>query len=281
MQPTTTSILIVGAADTGRAPIAVALLRRIAQAHSYQWHIASAGVVGHDDDPLQPAARDALAVLGIDCEEHIARSLTAELVENADLLIAIDSGIARVVRGRYPQARVVTLGELAGRARDIPDPAGMQVGAWLHYSREMEQLLHEGFARIVAMLSGKTAPAPPEPAAAPPLTPPAPAQPPAERQAICTRATRLIDAIQAMPDVIDWPAARGRIQSTLAELVSLVTEPNDLTTLYVEAINLWLTRQTSMPATNQLERLRAAIERVQQPVGQAEVAEVMRWGIEK
>ncbi|OAN46553.1 phosphotyrosine protein phosphatase [Chloroflexus islandicus] len=273
MSPTTQSILIVGAADTGRAPIAAALLRRMAQARGYSWQIASAGVVGHDDDPLQPAARDALAVLGLVLEDHIARSLTNELAAAANVLIAVDSGIARVLRSRYPQATIASLGELAGRARDIPDPAGMQVGAWLQYSREMEQLLREGFARIVALLSGETAPAPPQPAAAPP----APPEPPAERQAICARAIRLLDAIQAMPDVIDWPAARGRIQTTLAELIPLAAAPTDLIALYVEAINLWLARQTTVPAADRLERLRAAIERAHQPVGQAEVAEVMRW----
>lgn len=277
MSPTTQSILIVGAADTGRAPIAVALLRRMAQERGYSWHIASAGVVGHDDDPLQPAARDALAVLGLAADDHIARSLTDELAATANVLIAVDSGIARVLRSRYPQATIASLGELAGRARDIPDPAGMQVGAWLHYSREMEQLLREGFARIVALLGGETAPAAPQPAAVPSPAPPAPPEPPAERQAICARATRLLDAIQAMPDVIDWPAARGRIQTTLAELIPLAAAPTDLIALYVEAINLWLTRQTAVPAADRIERLRAAIERAQQPVGQAEVADVMRW----
>lgn len=277
MQPTTTSILIVGAADTGRAPIAVALLRRMAQERGYSWQIASAGVVGHDDDPLQPAARDALAVLGLAADDHIARSLTDELAAAANVLIAVDSGIARVLRSRYPQATIASLGELAGRARDIPDPAGMQVGAWLHYSREMEQLLREGFERIVALLGGETAPAAPQPAAVPSPAPPAPPEPPAARQAICARATRLLDAIQAMPDVIDWPAARGRIQTTLAELIPLAATPTDLTALYVEAINLWLARQTTVPAADRLERLRAAIERAHQPVGQTEVAEVMRW----
>lgn len=268
------SILIVGAADTGRAPIAAALLRRMAQERGQSWQIASAGVVGHDDDPLQPAARDALAVLGIAIDDHIARSLTDELVTTANLLIAVDSGIARVLRSRYPQTTIASLGELAGRARDIPDPAGMQVGAWLHYSREMEQLLREGFDRIIALLGGK-APLTVTPTSPPPPTP-SPA-PPSERQAICVRATRLLETIQAMPDVIDWPAARGRIQTTLAELIPLAAAPTDLIGLYVEAINLWLARQTTMPAIDRVERLRAAIERAHQPVGQAEVAEVMRW----
>ncbi len=269
------SILIVGAADTGRAPIAAALLRRLAAARGYAWSIASAGVVGHDDDPLQPMARDTLAVLGLSRDDHVARSLTDELAAAADLLIAVDSGIARVLRNRYPDAAIASLGELAGRARDIPDPAGMQIGAWLHYSREMEQLLQAGFDRIVALLGGQVAAT----ASAPtPTLEPAPAQPSlTERQAVCARAIHLIDTIQAMPDLIDWSAARSRLQTTLAALPPLASAPGDLTALYVEAIALWLERQNSMPDPDRLSRLRAALARAQEPVGQAEVADVMRW----
>ncbi len=273
MTPPTANILIIGAADTGRAPIAVALLRRIAAEHGLDWSIASAGVVGHDDDPLQPMARDALAVLGLNRDDHVARSLTDELVSTADLLIAVDSGIARVLRSRYPNATIAALGELAGRPRDIPDPAGMQIGAWLHYSREMEQLLQAGFERIVAILGGQAVgPTPP-----PPSTPTPSPSVVNERQVICGRANRLLETIQAMPEVIDWSAARNRLQTTLAELVAQVNEPTDLTALYIEALNLWLARQTSLPTADQLDRLRAAIAQLEQPVGQREVAEVMRW----
>lgn len=267
-------ILIIGAADTGRAPIAVALLRRLAQERGYTWHIASAGVVGHDDDPLQPAARDALAVMGLSIDDHVARSLTDDLAHTAHLLIAVDSGIARVLRSRYPQATIYSLGELAGRSRDIPDPAGMQIGAWLHYSREMEQLLKAGFERMTTILSGNNVVEESPSLASPPPPPP---PPPSERQEVCARATRLLDAIQAMPDVIDWPAARGRLQATLAELIPLATEPTDLTMLYVEALNRWLDRQTSTPSADRITRLRTAIERGQHPVGQSEVADLMRW----
>jgi len=270
-------VLIVGAADTGRAPIAVALLRRLAQEHGQTWDIASAGVVGHDDEPLQSTARDALAVLGLSLDNHLARSLTDELAASANVLIAIDSGIARVLRSRYPQATIASLGELAGRNRDIPDPAGMQIGAWLHYSREMEQLLKAGFERIQALLCGETLPKA-SPSSPPPTTaPPQPADTPSERQTICTQALHLLDTIQMMPDVIDWAAARNRLQTTLAELIPLASGPTDLTMLYVEALNHWLNQRSTVPSAEQIARLRTAIERLQQPVDQVAVAAIMHW----
>lgn len=66
-----------------------------------------------------------------------ARSLSDHLVDEATLVLAIDSGTARVARLRFPTAaaRIHTLGELAGRDRDIPDPFKMQIGPWLVYTR--------------------------------------------------------------------------------------------------------------------------------------------------
>ncbi|NTV63416.1 MAG: low molecular weight phosphatase family protein, partial [Oscillochloris sp.] len=115
-------ILIVGAADTGRAPMAAALLQRMLEQRGIPCRVASAGVVGHDAEPAQPEARDALTVLGIDLCQHQARSLTPEIAAEAQVLLATDSGVARVLRARFPQIITFTLGELAGCQRDIPDP---------------------------------------------------------------------------------------------------------------------------------------------------------------
>ncbi|MBX0328509.1 low molecular weight phosphatase family protein, partial [Oscillochloris sp. ZM17-4] len=124
-------ILIIGAADTGRAPMAATLLRRLLHRRGLEWPVASAGVVGHDDQPAQTEARDAIAFLNLDISHHQARSLSEELAGSARVLLAIDSGVARVLHARYPEATIVSLGALAGRQRDVPDPFRMQAGAWL------------------------------------------------------------------------------------------------------------------------------------------------------
>jgi len=80
-----------------------------------------------------------------------------------------------------------------------------------------------------------------------------------------------------MPDVIDWAAARNRLQTTLAELIPLASGPTDLTMLYVEALNRWLNQRSTVPSAEQIARLRTAIERLQQPVDQVAVAAIMHW----
>lgn len=261
-------ILIVGAADTGRAPMAAAMLRRLVARTGRTWQIASAGVVGHDGAPPQPETRDALATLNLDISGHVARSLTDELATSAQLLIAVDSGIARVLRARSPDAAIATLGELAGTRRDIPDPFRMQVGAWIYYAREMEQMLSKGLDAIVALVEPEDIPD--APALSAPESPPSPpvreAAPLAvERAAAIERCTRLLALLSEMPDVIDQAAARERLAADLAQIAARPLSPADLVAAYVALLQVRLTPAADLP----LALLYPALERLRTPIDQA------------
>ncbi|HMP40719.1 MAG TPA: protein tyrosine phosphatase, partial [Roseiflexaceae bacterium] len=149
-------VVIVGAADTGRAPIAAALLRRLLITQGIDGAVASAGILGHDGDPASGEALAAADQIGIDLATHQARSISDAIANDARLLIAIDSGIARVLSARMPHvaAKLTTLGELAGKPRNIPDPFKMQLGAWLTYLREIDELLAAALPQIRARLGG-------------------------------------------------------------------------------------------------------------------------------
>ncbi|EFO79985.1 low molecular weight phosphotyrosine protein phosphatase [Oscillochloris trichoides DG-6] len=262
-------ILIVGAADTGRAPITAALLRRMLANHNLSWRVASAGVVGHDNEPAQPEARDAMTIFGIELGEHHARSLTPELAAEAHLLIATDSGVARVLRSRHPTATTFSLGELAGRQRDIPDPFRMQVGAWLNYTHEIEQLLQAGFERLVAQIAGEAA-ALPQDLPAPLATPPA-AAPPPHREPV-GRSLRLIDLFSEMPDVVDWDGARRQMHALLDQVTP--TTPEDMARPYAAIIQAMLAMTTQRPTSAQVARLRSALEILNGAVSGSELADL-------
>ena len=151
-------ILLGGAADTGRAPMAAALLRRLLNARSDDWAVESCGVLGHDGAVAEVEARDTMVHMGLDIAEHLARSLDDDLAARAALIITIDRGTALVIRARFPDAaaRTYSLGELAGRARDIPDPFRMQIGAWMTYAREIESMLQAALPRIVELMPAAT-----------------------------------------------------------------------------------------------------------------------------
>ncbi len=255
-----TLILIVGAADTGRAPMATALLRRLLHQRGINWIVASAGVVGHDEDPAEVEARDAIAILNLDISQHQARSLSDTMVETAQVLLAINSGVARVLKDRYPQASIIGLGALAGRQRDIPDPFRMQVGAWVSYAREIESLLSAGLDRLIEMVSGSpVTPAetlsPPPPAALPLL----PEPPEAElRRAAIERCQRLLTLAAEMPGVVDWPGACRQIEADLP-MMSAPLSPQDLSRPYAAIVQAMLGLTPQSPSPDQSSRLCAAL----------------------
>lgn len=282
-------ILIVGAADTGRAPLAAALLRRLLLRHGSAVRVESAGVLGHDDDPASP---DALAVadqMEIDLSAHRARSLNDRLVEEAVLLLAIDSGTARVARLRFPQAaaRIRTLGELAGRDRDIPDPFKMQIGPWLVYAREIDQMLHQALPRIMTFLPEPSAPSGesrtenqeptrattrlPEPSAPPPpseIVSPSVAE---ERRAAAERTAQILDLMARIPGIVEWNAAREQIEIAIAVAQKHPAGAPDQITAYCALLRAALALTPTIPTAAHLAALRDAIARLEQPVGASDI----------
>jgi protein-tyrosine-phosphatase len=280
-------VLIVGAADTGRAPITVALLRRLAEQRGLDWRVESAGVVGHDDDPAEPEARDALLILGLDLSAHRARSLTDAMVRAAQVIITVDRGVARVVRARYSGATVAALGELAGRERDVPDPFRMQVGAWVQYAREIESLLLAGLPRLEALLTGEAlpnegrpipahaGPSDERPGGAPNLAAPVASVAHEPRLAAVARITRLLDLGAEMPGVIDWAGARRQIEADLT-LMEQPLASHDLARPYVAVLRAMLGLLPEPPAAGQCARLRAAVARLQAPITSGDLENLSR-----
>lgn len=267
-------ILIVGAADTGRAPMAVALLRRMLRRQGAPWRVESAGVVGHDDDPAEPEARDALLAMGLDLSAHTARSLSDALVAEARLLVAVESGVGRVVRARYPAAQLVTLGGLAGRARDIPDPFRMQVGAWLQYANEIESLLGAGMPRLLALLGADGAAddvvAAPAPSAAVSRLPPVAPEQAAERVAALERVGRLLSLVAELPDVVDWASGSRQIAADLGAMEQPLA-PADLARPYVAMLRATLALLPGRPSAPQATALRGAVARLRAPIAPADL----------
>jgi protein-tyrosine-phosphatase len=269
------SILIVGASDTGRSPIAAALLRRQLLARASEHQVTSGGVLGHDGDPASESARQTMEQMGIDIGDHIARSIDEALAATADLVVAIDGGVARVTRDRFPAVagRVYTLGDLAGRARDIPDPFKMQIGAWLAYAAEIDALLARALPRMLALLDGADEPqaglgdaAPAEVAVEQPAVPAPEPQPLRdERLAVVARLRQLIGVLEQMPGVVDWGVARERMQRDL-DLCLAPLAPGDASPALAGMLRAALSMTPVPPSPAQLAALRDGVDQLARPV---------------
>jgi protein-tyrosine-phosphatase len=287
-------ILIVGGADTGRAPITAALLQqRLAQA-GYTWVIESAGVVGHDGDPAEPEAHHALMQFGLDISLHRARSLSANLAAAADVLLAVDQGTAHVARTHYPEVadRILTLGQLSGHQRDIPDLFRMQVGAWVLYAREIDEMLAADMEQLIALAAGEdesaTTDATPQAAdaTATPLAL-APDERPdtaphsangrpngAERQAAVERCERLLTVMRDMPDLVPWPQARQQLATEIKAASTISLGPDDLVQAYASLLLALLEMRATPPGAEQCRLLAAVIGRLREPINQHALTEL-------
>ena len=273
-------ILLGGAADTGRAPMAAALLRRLLEKRPHDWVVESCGVLGHDGAVAEVEARDTMVHMGLDIAEHHARSLNDDLAARAALIITLDRGTALVVRARFPvaAARTYSLGELAGRARDIPDPFRMQIGAWMTYAREIEGMLQAAMPRIVELMpaivddgrrttdDGRRTTDENLVSSPQSLAP--------ERADAAGRIAQLLQIAAQMPGVIDWAAARARIEADLAPIAAAPSDAADLIAAYAGLLRAALALLPATPTPGQIATLQRAANHLAQPIGQAELNEL-------
>lgn len=270
-------ILVISAADTGRGPLTAALLRRLLERRGLTWLVASAGIVGHDEAPAQVEARDAARTLGLDIGSHIARSLTEELVVEADLLLTPESGIAKVIKLRHPAgaAKVFTLGELAQRQRDIPDPFRMQLGAWVIYARETDALLQKGLELIIAKANGQPVAAPKLAVSPASLGPEKPAEEPSlARTKPLERCSRLLSLLRESPELVIWENARRQLELEIKAAAKTVSQPTDLALPYSNMLLTLLNLLPTLPPPDRLAALQTAIEGLLNPIDQQSFSQI-------
>jgi protein-tyrosine phosphatase len=309
MEQKNPTILIVGGANTGRSPITVALLRQILDRHGFQWQVESAGVTGHDEEYADIEACSAMNVLNLDITNHQARSLTNDLIHRATILLALDSGIAYVLQNLYPFAseKITTLGLLAGRQRDIPDPFRMHVATWISYAKEINALLNEGFVRLTHLVAARMAldsssqdnDLPPVSTSKDMLSE-THAQEPTNsleirdedvasqtidenrlspeqvrvRKEYVERCTRLLTVIRDMPALIEWTGASQQIQRDIQTVSTMTLQPDDLIYPYANLILALFGLATNIPDVNQLDALIGYIARMDAIVNQQAITQL-------
>jgi protein-tyrosine phosphatase len=285
-----TTIIVVGGADTGRAPLAAALLRRRLIEQASDWRIESAGVLGHDGDTWQQETRLAMENLNLTPNEHVARSLTAEMADAADLLITVDRGVGRALELRFPKARWRALPDLAGTEREVPDPFRMTMDAWIIYGRELDAQLKAALPTIVELVRGQdsgfriqdSGTAEREPTThRPPATDHRP-QPTSDTHGPSHRLAILVRGIAGLPELIDWGRARAAIRETLQILAGSVHEPSDLRPAAVAMLLGVLGAEDAPLNATQLAILSDAADQLAHPIDGAGLGAlggaIGRWG---
>ena len=149
-------ILVGCTGNLCRSPMAEGLLRaRLARDEARRdWQVGSFGVWTVDGRPASAYAVEEMARRGIDLRDHRSRNVTREMVAEADLVLVMTRQHAEAVGAAFPEYahKVHLLSEMVGQMRDIHDPYGGTRAEYAHTARELEQLIEDGYERIVALV---------------------------------------------------------------------------------------------------------------------------------
>ena len=115
-------ILFVCTGNICRSPMAEGLLREILEAAGSELEVASAGTYGADAEPASAHAIRVLADRGVDIGTHHSQLLTSDLIDEADLLVAMTRSHETDVAALDQMARSRTF--LAGEVARLGSQAG-------------------------------------------------------------------------------------------------------------------------------------------------------------
>jgi protein arginine phosphatase len=148
-------ILFVCTGNLCRSPMAAGLLRQRLAAEGLDglYQVVSAGVWATDGRPASDNAVAVMAERGIDISDHIARSVTADDMAAADVILVMGREHAQMLRNTWLQYawKIHRLSEMVGKRQDIQDPFGGSIEEYRACADIIAGIIDRGFQRILEL----------------------------------------------------------------------------------------------------------------------------------
>lgn len=148
-------ILFVCTGNICRSPMAAGLLRQrlVQEGLDSQYEVASTGVWALDDHPASENAVAVMAERGIDISQHIARTITAQDLAAAAVVLVMSREHQEMLRHTWPQYawKVYRLSEMVGKRKDIADPYRGPIEEYRECADTIAEYIDRGFERILEL----------------------------------------------------------------------------------------------------------------------------------
>ncbi len=117
------------------------------------YRVSSAGIWALEGNPASDNAMAVMAERGIDISDHIAHTITAADVAQADLILTLAHEHEAMIRSTWPQYAWKThrLGDLGGKKRDIRDPYQQPIDAYRACAALIAEYIDRAFPRILEL----------------------------------------------------------------------------------------------------------------------------------
>lgn len=152
-------IVVVCTANICRSPVGEAVLRQrlhtqaAAAGQRTQWQVSSAGTWADRGQLASTFSVELMAEQGLDISKHTSRPVDKALVDEADLLLCMETGHAEALRAEFPDQayKIYLLTEMAGPAYSVSDPYGGTRSDYEHMVTEVTRLIEAGLPRIAEL----------------------------------------------------------------------------------------------------------------------------------
>lgn len=142
-------VLLVCSGNTCRSPMAGALLQHLWNGDE-PIEVLTAGTATVQGLPATAHAVTTMQEHGLDLRAHRSQPVTPTLLQSVDLVLTMTAGHREALRAQYPAhaAKIHTLAEYAGRARDVIDPFGGPLEEYRRTAQSLADLLSAAVTRI-------------------------------------------------------------------------------------------------------------------------------------
>lgn len=145
-------ILFVCTANICRSPVAEAVLRSRLQGRGMAgWTVGSAGTWAVQERNAAQNSVRVLAERGIDISDHRSRIVSREILDEADLILCMESGHVEALQAEFLEAapRIHLLSEMADENFSISDPYRGPLEEYQRMAATVTEIIDRGLQRII------------------------------------------------------------------------------------------------------------------------------------